>query len=68
VLGREAFVDVDEAEAIATGSASGSERRLFRLAEDGTPWLFVLFGALLLVLLAANERACGRLTLPGRER
>jgi hypothetical protein len=71
VLGPEAFVDVDAAKAIATGSESGSGRRLFRLAEDGTPWLFALLAAVLLGLLAANERFCGRLTLPspvGRER
>lgn len=69
VLGREAFVDVDSARAIATGSGAG--RSLFRLAEDGMPWLFVVLGGGLLALLAANERLCGRLQLPtpaGRER
>jgi hypothetical protein len=62
VLGPDAFVDVDEAQAVAT--ASGSERDLFRLAEEGMPWLFALFAAVLLALLAANERLCGRLVLP----
>jgi hypothetical protein len=61
VLGRDTFVDVGSATAIATGTSAG--RRLFRIAEDGTPWLFVLLGAALLVLLAANERCCGRLAL-----
>jgi hypothetical protein len=68
VLGPEAFVDVDEAKAIATGSGSSSERRLFQLAEDGTPWLFALLAAVLLGLLAANERLCARLTLPAPAR
>jgi hypothetical protein len=66
VLGGGAFVDVDSATAIATGS--GSEQGLFRLAEDGTPWLFVVLVGALLVLVAANERYCARLVLaaPGR--
>lgn len=62
VLGRGAFVDIDEATAIAAGPISG--RDLFRLAEDGTPWLFAFCVAALLGLLAANERFCGRLALP----
>jgi hypothetical protein len=65
VLGAQAFVDIDSAAAIATGS--GSRRDLFRLAEDGTPWLFVLVVGALLVLLAANERYCARLALPATE-
>lgn len=62
VLGRDAFVDVGDATAIATGPSSG--RNLFRLAEDGTPWLFAFCVAALLGLFAANERVCGRLVLP----
>jgi hypothetical protein len=65
VLGDEAFVDIDSATAVATGS--GSERNLFRLAEDGTPWLFVLLIGALLMLLAANERYSARLLLPAHE-
>jgi hypothetical protein len=66
VLGAEAFVDIDSATAVTTGSGSG--RNLFRLAEDGTPWLFVLLIGALLGLLAANERYCARLALPAPER
>jgi hypothetical protein len=65
VLGREAFVDIDSATAIATGA--GSERNLFRLAEDGTPWLFVFLSGVLLVLVGANERYSARLALPAPE-
>jgi hypothetical protein len=61
VLGRDAFVDVGSATAIATGSRS---RGVVRLAEDGMPWLFVGLCGGLLLLLAANERFCGRLVLP----
>jgi hypothetical protein len=63
VLGDEAFVEIDSATAVATGG-SGSERSLFRLAEDGTPWLFVLLIGALLAVLAANERYSARLLLP----
>jgi hypothetical protein len=62
VLGPEAFVDVGAATAIAT--AGGPGRDLRRLAEDGTPWLFAGLVAALLALLAVNERACARLSLP----
>jgi hypothetical protein len=62
VLGPGAFVDLDEATAVAT--APGSRGTLFRVAEDGTPWLFACLIAVLLGLLAANERLCGRLVLP----
>jgi hypothetical protein len=66
VLGRDAFVDVGSATAIATGS--GGRGSLFRLAEDGMPWLFVVLCGGLLALLAANERFCTRLVLPEPER
>lgn len=66
VLGPEGFVDVDEASAIATGLGRG--RELFRLAEDGAPWLFAGLAGALLLLLALNERLCGRLRLPAPER
>jgi hypothetical protein len=62
VLGRDAFVDVGSATSIATGS--GSRSGVVRLAEDGMPWLFVALCGGLLLLLAANERFCGRLVLP----
>ena len=41
-------------------AAAESRRRLIA----GTPWPLILAGGLLLVLLAANELACGRLELP----
>jgi hypothetical protein len=66
VLGADAFVDIDSATAIAAGSGPGAS--LFRLAEDGTPWLFVFLVGTLLVLLAANERFSARLTLPVPDR
>jgi hypothetical protein len=62
VLGPAAFVDVGAAQAVATGPASG--HGFFRLAEDGTPWLFVALAGVLLGALALNERLCGRLRLP----
>jgi hypothetical protein len=65
VLGPDAFVGVGSAAAIAAGTSS--EGSLFRLAEEGTPWLFVLFTGALVVLLAANERFCARLELPAPE-
>jgi hypothetical protein len=60
VLGPDVFVDVEAGAATATGSG----RDLVRLAEEGTPWLFVALAALLILLLGANERLCGRLRLP----
>jgi hypothetical protein len=60
VVGPDAFVDVEAGAATATGSG----RDLVRLAEEGTPWLFVALAALLILLLGANERLCGRLRLP----
>ena len=59
VVGPEVFVDVEA----AVGTATGSGRDLLRLAEDDTPWLFVALGAVLILLLGANERLCGRLRL-----
>jgi hypothetical protein len=63
VVGPEVFVDVEAGAATATGSG----RDLVRLAEEGTPWLFVALAALLILLLGANERLCGRLRLPAPE-
>jgi hypothetical protein len=60
VVGPEVFVDVEAATATATGSGG----QLLRLAEEGTPWLFVGLAAALILLLGANERLCGRLRLP----
>jgi hypothetical protein len=65
VLGDKVFVDIDSATAIATGSAA--QRNLFRLSEDGTPWLFALLIGALLMLVAANERYSARLVLPAPE-
>jgi hypothetical protein len=62
VLGRDALVDISTATTVATGSSAGD--RLFRLAEDGTPWFFVFLVATLLGLLAVNERYSARLRLP----
>ncbi len=64
VLGPEGFVDVRAAPAIAAGPG----RELFRLAEDGTPRLFAALAGALLLLLALNERLCGRLRLPAPTR
>jgi hypothetical protein len=64
VVGPDVFVDVEAGAATATGSG----RDLVRLAEEQTPWLFVALGAVLLLLLGANERFCGRLRLPAAER
>ena len=61
VLGSDAFVDLGAAQAIATVPAAGGN--LLRVAEDGTPWLFVVLAAGLLLALALNERLCGRLRL-----
>jgi hypothetical protein len=60
VLGPDVFVDVEAGAATATGSG----RDLVRLAEEETPWLFGALAALLILLLGANERLCGRLRLP----
>jgi hypothetical protein len=64
VVGPDVFVDVEAGAATATGSG----RDLVRLAEEHTPWLFVALGALLLLLLGANERLCARLRLPAPAR
>lgn len=60
VVGPEVFVDVEA----GVGTATGSGRDVLRLAEDETPWLFVALAAVLILLLGANERLCGRLGLP----
>jgi hypothetical protein len=60
VVGPEVFVDVEA----GVGTATGSGRDVLRLAEDETPWLFVGLAAVLILLLGANERLCGRLRLP----
>jgi hypothetical protein len=57
VAGPEVFVDLDDA------TSSASRPGLPLLAEERMPWLFVALAAILLVLLAANERLCGRLRL-----
>ena len=45
-------------------SAAASAADPFRLAEENTPWLFLGLAVALALLLAANERLCGRLRLP----
>jgi len=61
VVGPGVFVELgDEAVAVASGRAEGG----FRLAEEGTPWLFLGLAFALTLVLAANERLCGRLGLP----
>jgi hypothetical protein len=63
-VGSDVFIELDEATAVAPGRADGA----LRLAEESMPWLFVALAAALALLLAANERACGRLRLPAPER
>jgi len=48
----------------AAYDAARSARGALRLAEEATPWTFVVLAALLAFLLAANERLAGRLRLP----
>lgn len=61
VVGPGIFVEPDEAPALISGGGPGG---LARLAEEDMPWLFVGLVLALALLLAANERACGRLRLP----
>ncbi len=61
VVGPGIFVGRDEAAAVASG---GELAGRFRLEEEDMPWLFVGLVLALGLLLAANERACGRLRLP----
>lgn len=65
VVGDDVFVEIDEVTSLAEGRSGGP----FRLAEESMPWLFLGLAAALVLLLATNERACGRLRLPspGRE-
>lgn len=58
IAGPDVFVEPD---ALPTG---GSVDAPASLDEERTPWAFVALGALLAVLLACNERLCGRLRLP----
>jgi hypothetical protein len=64
IVGREVFIELPEATAVAAGRST----RALRLAEENMPWLFVGLVLALTLLLAANERACGRLRLPVAER
>jgi len=63
VVGPEVFIELDEATAVAAGRSTTA----LRLAEENMPWLFVGLAVALALLLAANERACGRLRLPLQE-
>jgi hypothetical protein len=63
-VGADIFIELDEAAAVAAGRADGT----LRLAEESVPWLFLALAMMLTLLLAANERACGRLRLPAPER
>lgn len=58
VAGPGIFVDV------SAGIRKASGGDILRLAEEGMPWLFVCLALALALLLAANERLCGRLRLP----
>lgn len=58
IAGADAFI---EAEALVAGQAGGG---LFWLAEEETPWRFLVFAVILILLLAANEQFCARLRLP----
>lgn len=58
VAGAEAFIDLETGLTVSRGSGT------FRLAEEETPWLFLVLALGLAVLLTANERLCGRLRLP----
>lgn len=60
IVGADAFVELDEATGLTRGRGAGA----ISLAEESMPWLFVALAAALALLLAANERACGRLRLP----
>ncbi|HWL33193.1 MAG TPA: vWA domain-containing protein [Gaiellaceae bacterium] len=59
-VGADIFIELDEGATIAAGRADGA----VQLAEENMPWLFVALAITLALLLAANERACGRLRLP----
>lgn len=59
-IGSDIFIDLEEAAAVASGRPAG----VVRLAEEATSWLLVGLILILILLLAANERACGRLRLP----
>jgi hypothetical protein len=62
IVGPEVFIELDEASAVAAGRSQTA----LRLAEENMPWLFIGLALALSLLLAANERACGRLRLPVR--
>jgi hypothetical protein len=55
-----ADVFIDPASLVTGGEGGGP----FRLAEEEIPWRFLVLAGALVVLLAANERLCGRLRLP----
>lgn len=61
IVGPGIFVELDDA---AGSKAAGPVADRFRLAEEDTPWLFLGLALALALLLAANERLCGRLRLP----
>jgi hypothetical protein len=58
IAGPDAFIEPEEL------IAEGRGRGLFRLPEEDTPWRFLVLAAALVLLLAANERLCGRMRLP----
>jgi hypothetical protein len=57
IAGADAFIDS------ASLLAGGAGRSGFRLAEEETPWRFLVLAGALALLLAVNERLCGRLGL-----
>lgn len=62
VVGRDVFIELDEATEVAAGRPGGP----FRLAEENTPWHYIGLSIALALCLTANERACGRLRLSAR--
>jgi len=64
IIGKDVFIEIDEATAVAAGRLGGTGR----LVEESMPWLFAGLALALALLLAVNERACGRLGLPRTER
>jgi hypothetical protein len=61
VVGPGIFVELGDAPRAAVAAETTGR---FRLAEERMPWVFVALALALALLLAANERACGRLRLP----
>ena len=61
IVGPGVFVELDDAVESAT---EGQNEGSFQLAEEKAPWLFLGLALALTLVLAANERLCGRLEIP----